>query len=236
MRVIEQLKKVQDLNLLIEYYEDELSKMQAEPLEVMNELSEKLEEAKKIFREKELLYKKKEGELELEVEKLKEKEELLNSGSLKQKEIQSLEKDVETRKKHIELLESELKEAKSELKELEERIARYEDSLQKFSKKLEEDAAKRKEFQKIIEDKKKELEELLDKLPEDAKKLFLELKRIYRHEVVVPVEIVEEGKPKYYCSACSIQLSKSEVDSLKKDKKSIHICPYCGRIIYYQGK
>ncbi|MCX7832020.1 MAG: C4-type zinc ribbon domain-containing protein [Actinobacteria bacterium] len=236
MGVIETLKKVQEISLLIEAYEEELERIPADAERMLDDLREKLEEAKKIYHEKELSLKKSEGELEIEKDALKEKESKLNKGGTNPKELKALQDDIEARKKHIRLIEEEVKVAKDELSTIKAKIEEYEQAISKLAERIGGEANRKEELKALLSKKRSELEEALKELPEDARKLFLTLKKIYKHEVVAPVEIVEEGKPKYYCSACSIQLSKSEVDSLKRDKKSLHTCPYCGRIIYFKTK
>lgn len=236
MNVIEQLIKVQEISNLLEAYEEELRSIPSDAEQMIDDLKKKLDEAKKVYHERELEFKKSEGELEIEREKLKEKEELLLKGGLKAKELQSLEEDVNARRKHIQKLETELTSLKEELESIKERIATHEATIKEVSERIGGNLKRREELTKLIEEMQSELENALEKLPEDAKNLFLTLKKIYKYEVIAPVEVVEEGKPKYYCSACSIQLSKSEVDSLKRDKKSLHTCPYCGRIIYFGAR
>lgn len=236
MGVIETLKKVQQISLLIEAYEEELEKIPTDAERILDEMKEKLEEAKKIYHEKELSLKRTEGELEIEKDTLKEKELKLNKGGTNPKELKALQEDIEARKKRIKVIEEEVKYARDELSAIKSKIDEYEHSINKLAKRMDEEANRKEVLKTLLNEKKAELEKALNELPEDAKKLFLKLKKIYRHEVVTPVEVVEEGKPKYYCSACSIQLSKSEVDSLKRDKKSLHTCPYCGRIIFFKTK
>lgn len=236
MKVIEQLKKAQEVSLLIEAYEEELKKIPDDMDEILRDLYRNLEEAKKIFHEKELSVKRIEGEAEIEREKIKEKESVLEAGGLKSKELKALEDDIKSRKAHLENLESIIKKEREELEELQKRISNLEGRVKEIEEKVGYNSQRKKELEELIGQKKSELDALLNEMPADVKELFLMLKKIYQHEVVVPVEVIEEGKPKYFCSACSIQLSKSEIDSLKRDKRHIHTCPYCGRIIYFSSR
>jgi|GEM_PF-6394456 len=234
MKIIEILRKAQEVNLLIEAYEEDLRKIPQDAVSKLEELRKTFEELKQVYHEKELESKKLEGEIEIELEKLKEKEQTLEKGGLRPKEIQALQEDINSRKARLEQLKQSLSQKEAEVKSLKEKIEVYEEELKNISEKLETDLKRKEELESAIDEKKRELKDLLDQLPDEARSLYLSLKSRYRHEVVVPVEVDDQGKAKYYCSACSIKLSKSEIDILRRDKKHIHTCPYCGRILYFK--
>jgi predicted nucleic acid-binding Zn-ribbon protein len=235
MKLIDHLKKAQDASLLIEAYEKELKKIPQDAVDRIEGLRKHLEELKEIYRQKELEFKKLEGEIEVEIEKIKEKELLLEKGGLKPKEIKALQDDINSRKAHVEALKVSLNEKEKDAASLKEKIDFYEDELKRISERLQNDLSKKQELEAAIKEKQKELDLILSQLPDDVRNLYLTLKSRYEFEVVVPVEIDEENKTIYYCSACSIKLSKSEIDILRRDKKHVHTCPYCGRILYFKG-
>lgn len=234
MKIIEILKKAQEVHLLLEAFEEDLKKIPQDAVKKLEELRKTFEELKQVYKEKDLESKKLEGEIQLELEKLKEKEQVLEKGGLKPKEIQALQEDINSRKAHIEQLKNSLAQKEVEAKSLKEKIDLYDEELNNISEKLKADLKRKKELEAAIEEKKKELQGILEQLPDEARALYLSLKSRYRHEIVVPVEVDDQGKAKYYCSACSIKLSKSEIDILRRDKKHIHTCPYCGRILYFK--
>lgn len=233
MAAIKELKKIQSIYRDLENLRKEIQGISEDSLQKIDEAEKELEALKAQLKEKELNYRRLLDEIESLEAKINEERERAEKESLKHKDLQAIQKDIESRtrrandlKKGAEIINEEISDLKKKIDELEKKAGVIRS---KASIALE----KREEVQQKIKEKETELVGLLNALPGEVRELIERLEQRYQSDIICSLEVEEGVEQKFFCSGCFIELSKSEVDSLKRERSRIHTCPYCGRIIHF---
>ncbi|UCD71910.1 MAG: hypothetical protein JSW70_02650 [Syntrophobacterales bacterium] len=227
------LRELQEIDLHLKAIEADKERY---PIEIKN-LDEKLASEKEMFKQRgeriELLEKErrqKEGDLELEQERMRKAQSKLYDVKTN-KEYQALLAEIETLKeinsqREIEILEimDEVDELKREYKKREKEMLEMEERIGAEKKRLEESLGK---TDGALASNKRKRTMVTKKLPPELMALYQTLKD-KRRTAVVPARFGA-------CQGCNVKIPPQMFNEVQRSEIII-ICPSCNRILYWEDK